>query len=119
MKTLLLAFILMVSVKPAFAQEKKIEIVCEVINGEINYGRLAKYLPENQQHHLFTIKRLHKYEAMDIVTMLNVQGWKLVSATPVVRVSGSSHTAYIMKNEISLTGEEYEQMQARMRKDIK
>jgi hypothetical protein len=106
----------MLAVNLGFAQDKKIEIVCEVINGDIHYGKLAKYLPENQKQNLFTPKKLHKYESIEIVTMLNIQGWKVVSA---VRSPGSSQTFYIMKNEITMSNEEFEQMQDRMMKDIK
>jgi hypothetical protein len=116
MRTLILASLLVLAGNFTYAQEKRIEIVCEVINGDIHYGKLTKYLPESQKHHLFTMKKLHKYESIEIVTMLNMQGWKVVSA---VRSAGSSQTAYIMKNEIAMSNEEYGQMQARLKKDIK
>jgi hypothetical protein len=123
MKALIPGLFLLFIFHTGYAQDKKIEIVCEVTNGEINYGKLSKYLPDSLKHSLFTSKKLHKYEALDIVTLLNMQGWKLISATPVVRSTAfsgaTSNTAYIMKNEISVSQLEYELIQAKLDKDFK
>jgi hypothetical protein len=107
----------------ARSQDIKLEIACEVSDYEIKYSRLEKYLPESLQSHLIRLKRSSRPEALDLINMMTLSGWKLVTAAPVISsnsVTGaSSRTIYLLKKELVVTEAEHKEILNRLKKDMR
>ncbi|RYY99555.1 MAG: hypothetical protein EOO11_04555 [Chitinophagaceae bacterium] len=94
--------------------QRRLELVCEVVESTVNYGSAERYLPDSL-HSIFVRPARNAHIAgPDLVTTLTLNGWKFVGATPyqeTVRYGSSRATLYHLKREVLLSEEAFVEMQ--------
>lgn len=62
----------------SYSQHKKLEIVCEVFEGHINYGQMQFFVPDSvKKSHLISIRKKSGLSDLGIINMLCLNGWSL------------------------------------------
>lgn len=99
MKTLLLIPILACLTMAAVAQTPKTIVNCYESNGHVDYGHLAKLLPDSVTANLLVDvhKKLNTYDETLVLLWLEQQGWKLSTVD-----SKGAVSSYILSKEIDL-----------------
>jgi hypothetical protein len=106
MKTFFFAICLFIFTSSLFAQNRKTVIYCMVnVTGRVNYGDLAKLLPDSLKTLLVDPRKELKLRKLDHVLLYLINtGWKLSAEQP--DVSGNdvvtSNNSYLLTKEIYL-----------------
>ncbi|GAA4317514.1 hypothetical protein [Flaviaesturariibacter amylovorans] len=115
MKTALL-FLCLLGAGTAGHAQRRLEIVCEVADAQVNYGRAEHYLPDSLHSLFVRPKRGVLIYGPDLVNVLTLYGWKFVGASPGLHEARYSNkpTVYYLKREVLLSEEAYVEMQHRI-----
>lgn len=124
MKRIILTTVFLLGCLFSFGQSKKMEIVCEVFQDQINYGGLLKFLPDSlQKQVIVSFKKNHGLAGVEIINVLCLNGWSLVTVSQKVDNTTSlgtySNVVYHLKREITVTDQEFIAIQARIHRLIK
>lgn len=103
----------------SYSQHKKLEIVCEVFEGHINYGQMQFFVPDSvKQSHLISIRKKSGLSDLGIINMLCLNGWSLIGTSQKVSNTSTYGTVstivYHLKLEFFVTDEEFTVIREKM-----
>ena len=122
----MLLTILFFSALLSSAQNRNLEIVCYVSKGNVYYDALEDFLPDSLKNNLISFKPLpykkggiHKSE-LDMVNILSIHGWTLISTNQEVYQISDIHSRimYVLKKQLSVSEETYQDIVKRAMKGL-
>jgi hypothetical protein len=123
MKKYLLLLVLVFSGIVSFCQFKKLEVVCEVYQDGVNYGKLEKFLPDSLKQSVLVSFRKYPFIGLELINVLCLNGWSLIGTSQKVDNTSSAGTystiVYHLKREIVVSEQEFLAIQERIKKNLR
>ena len=105
-KILLTLFTISIYVYSA-AQNRKLEVLCEVRDMQLSYAGMDKVLPDSVKGYFVKLDKKSRLFGLSIVNYLSLYGWSLVGYGE-SRESSLNYSSYLLKRELVFCEEDYQ-----------